>query len=266
VTVQGAGDAPTVLSAQPGRIVALDSGSAELVAALGAGARLVGVPAGADLPPEVTASEVVPVSGEIDVDAVVGLEPDLVVVTPETDRVDRAQVERRTQASVYVQPSRTVEDVVRATLDLGFLLGQPVEARQLAGSLERKTAELEERLAGTETVTVFVDTGLFVTISDSSLFGDLVRKAGGENVAPDPELGPISAAELAVLDPDVYLLTSDSDRTLDTLRRDPETQNLRAVREGRVAVLDIDLVTRAGPRVADALEAVAVALHPDAFR
>jgi ABC-type Fe3+-hydroxamate transport system substrate-binding protein len=46
VTVQGAGEQPTVTPERPERIVALDPGAAELVIALGARDRLVGIPAG----------------------------------------------------------------------------------------------------------------------------------------------------------------------------------------------------------------------------
>jgi ABC-type Fe3+-hydroxamate transport system substrate-binding protein len=64
----------------------------------------------------------------------------------------------------------------------------------------------------------------------------------------------------------VYLATSDSDVTLATLEKDPQTRKLRAVTDGRVVVVPTDLVTRAGPRIAQALETVAAALHPDAFQ
>jgi iron complex transport system substrate-binding protein len=266
VTVQGAGDEPTSLGAAPDRVVALASGAAELVDALGAGDSLVGVPAGVRLTSGAVPEEVVDEDGEIDVDAVVALQPDLVIVTPETDTVDAAQVARRTGAPVYVQPSLAVDDVPRAVLDLGFLLGRPVEARKLAAELKGDIAAIEERLAGVDPVTTFVDTGLFVTIRDPSFFADLIRRAGGENVAPDPDAGPLTPEELAVRDPEVYLATSDSDRTLESLRASADTQGLRAVQDGRVVILPLDLVTQAGPRVAEALETIAVALHPEAFR
>jgi iron complex transport system substrate-binding protein len=266
VTVQGAGDEPTVLDAPPDRVVALAAGSAELVDALGAGGSLVGVPAGVRLSSGNAPTEVVDGNGEIDVDAVVELEPDLVIVTPETDAVDAAQVARRTGAPVYVQPAIAVDDVPRATLELGFLLGKPVEARKLAAELKADVAEIEERLAGVAPATTFIDTGLFVTIRDPSFFADLVRRARGENVAPDRDAGPLTSEELLARDPDVYLATSDSDRTLESLQASPDTRDLRAVRDGRVVILPLDLVTQAGPRVAEALETVAVALHPEAFR
>jgi ABC-type Fe3+-hydroxamate transport system substrate-binding protein len=266
VTVEGAGDAPTSLESPPDRIVALDAGSAELIAALGAVDRLVGVPVGVNVDAAETPAQVVDENGTVDIGAVVALEPDLVVVTPETDRVDAAQVERRTRAPVYVQPALTVGDVRRAALDLGFLLGRPVEARRLAGKLEKDVADVERKLADVKPTTAFVDTGLFVTIRDPSLFADLIRRAKGENVATETDAGPLSAEELAGRDPDVYLVTSDSGLTLEDLRRSPQTRDLTAVKDGRVVVLPLDLVTRAGPRVAEALQTIAVALHPDAFK
>jgi iron complex transport system substrate-binding protein len=267
VTVQGADDQPVTVDALPERIVALDAGSAELLDALGAGERLVGAPAGVRLPDRRKVAEVVKANGQIDVARVAKLKPDLIVAAADTDPVDIAQAERRTNATVYVQPSRSVEDVERAVLELGFLIGRPVDARQLAGSIEQSLAETESRLEGVEPVSTFVDQGFFVTASNRSLLGDLVERAHGTNVAGDyAGLGPFPVAQLRRADPDVYLATSDSDVTLATLEKDPQTRKLRAVVDGRVVVVPTDLVTRAGPRIAQALETVAAALHPDAFQ
>ena len=265
VTVQGAGDQPAVMNERPERIVALDAGSAELVVGLGAGDRLVGAPAEAGVP---GVAEVVRSTGQIDVEGVTELEPDLIVATPATDRVDVSRIERATGAAVYVQPALSVEDVERAALELGFLVGEPVQARRLAGELRRTASAVDERVAGTVTVTVFLDTGFFITVpAERSLLGELVRRANGVNIAGDTAgLGPFDLRELRRLDPQVYLATSDSKTSLRSLRRNPRTRNLTAVREGRVIVLPVELVTRAGPRIAKGYAALARALHPDAFR
>jgi len=189
------------------------------------------------------------------------------VATPDTDRVEVSQVERQTSAPVYLQPSRSIESIIRAVIELGFLVGEPAEARRLAGELERSVAEIEQRVGAAEPATVFVDRGFLLTISDDSLLGDLIRRAHGENIAADGAgLVPFPVEDLQAENPDVYLATSDSEVTLASLRRDPETSRLRAVENGRVVILPEELVLRAGPRVVEALEAVAVALHPDAFR
>lgn len=263
VTVQGAGEGPAVLTGPPQRIVALDPGSAELLIALGVAERLVGAPAG--VRGAENARAVVQRNGQVDVDAAVALEPDLIVATPTIDLVDVALAARESGATVYVQPASSVEDVQRGAVELGFLVDRPLQARTLVARIRAAVEQVESRLADAPIVTTFVDTGFFTTIAGRSLLGDLIRRAHGENVAgetPAPE--PFDLARLRRLDPDVYLATSDSKVTLKALRADRRTADLRAVRRGNFAVLPADLVLRAGPRVGRALRVVAGALHPDA--
>jgi iron complex transport system substrate-binding protein len=271
VTVPGVGDEPAVLRSRPERIVALDPGSAELLIALGVGDRLVGIPGGikqGDGPREAPASaaQVVSQNGQIDVDEVAGLEPDLLVATPSTDQLDLSRAQRETGAAVYVQPSASVEDILRATLEVGTVVGEPVEARTVASRIRTEVAAVEERIAETDIPTTFVDTGFFVTVPLRSLLGDLVARARGESVAGEtPGAEPIPISRLRRLDPEVYLATSDSRVTLRGLRRDSRTAKLTAVENARFRVLPSDLVQRAGPNIGQALERVARALHPDAF-
>jgi iron complex transport system substrate-binding protein len=272
VTVPGAGAEPAILRGKPERIVALDPGSAELVMALGAGDRLVGVPA--DTPKgngpskaPASAAEVVSSNLRLRVDEIARLEPDLLVATPNTDQLDLSKVRRQTGAALYVQPSGSIDDILRATLELGSLVGEPVEARAVASRIRSQVAAVEDRVADQPETSAFVDTGFFVTVPRRSLLGDLVARARGESIAGEaPRVEPFPLARLRQLDPEVYLATSDSGATLKSLRRDPRTAKLTAVKDGRVYVLSSDLVQRAGPEVAEALERVARVLHPDAFR
>jgi iron complex transport system substrate-binding protein len=263
VSVRGAGERPTALKAPPKRIVALDLGSAELLIALGAGERLVGVPAG-ELPGRPpAAAEVVRAAGQVKVDAVAHARPDLIVATPSTDPVDIARAQRETGAAVYVQPAASIADVRRGAVELGFLLGKAPRARRVAGSIGRKVAQVEDRLVDVEPVAVFVDTGFFITVPKRSLLGDLVARASGRSVAgPNPGPAPFNPCEVLRLRATVLLVVS---------AREPRT---RATVFGkckgrgadiRVASLSPALVMRAGPRVGEALEAIARALHPDAF-
>jgi ABC-type Fe3+-hydroxamate transport system substrate-binding protein len=266
VTVQGAGDQPTVLKGRAQRIVALDPGSAELLVALGAGNRLVGVPTGVRTPgarPE----KVVRRTGTIDVDRAVELKPDLIVATQTSDQLDVARIQRAADAAVYIQPAASLRNVEQGALDLGFLVGAAPEARQLVSQIQQDVTTIQQKLADVPPVSVFVDTGFFITMSDRSLLGDLVKRAKGASVAgPNPSPGPFPLADLRDANPQFFLATSDSDTTLESLRDDPITQDLNAVRKKRVVIIPAQLVNRAGPRVAKGLEAIARALHPDAFK
>jgi ABC-type Fe3+-hydroxamate transport system substrate-binding protein len=198
--------------------------------------------------------------------AVEALEPELIVASADADRVDLARATRGSGAELYILATASIEDVERAALDLGFLIGEAVSARRVVGAIRRTVERVETQLAGLPRRSVFVDTGFFLTVTNRSLLGSLVERARGENVAAaQAGFGPFDLAELARLDPDVYLATSDSGVTLQELRRDPRTRELRAVRQGRFAVLPVRLV-QPGPRIGDGFAAVAAALHPNAFR
>jgi iron complex transport system substrate-binding protein len=271
VTVQGAGERPAVATARPERIVALDPGAAELVIALGARDRLVGIPAGirrGNGPRQApsAAVQVVSRTGQVQVDEIAGLEPDLIVATPGMDLLDLARAQRESGAALYVQPSSSVDDVVRATLELGFLVGEPVEARRVAEQIRTEVAAVEDTVAGLPPRSTFVDTGFFIPVPERSLLGDLVGRAGGRSIAgatPSPE--PFPLARLRERNPQVYLATSESQVTLEDLRANPATAELRAVRRGRFAIIQSELANRPGPRVGRALEQIAAALYPDAF-
>ena len=119
-------------------------------------------------------------------------------------------------------------------------------------------------LRGRPRTTVFVDLGGRETASDNTLVGDLIREARGRNVGGDvPDGLPVPVDELLALDPEVYV--SVGGPTLEQLRRGVRTRRLRAVKSGRVHVLDERLLS-ATPAIAQGLDRLARALHPDAFR
>jgi iron complex transport system substrate-binding protein len=260
VRVEGAGDRAAVLTAPAERIVVLDPGSAELLVALGAGERLVGVPAG--LAEAGTADDVVSSTGQVSVDEVIRLDPDLIVATPAVDQVDVGRAERESGAVVYLQPASSVDDVVRGAIELGFLAGRPAVARALAGSIREEVGRVEGRVADAAAVPVFIDTGFLITVPERSLVGDLVRRARGQSIAgPNPGPEPFEACEVARLEPAVLLLVVESGRATGS----PSFRDCRGGADLRVARIPADLILRPGPRLGEAVEAVARALHPDAF-
>jgi len=265
VHVRSATGTVVTLGKLPRRIVALDPGSAQLLDRLGAGSRLVGAPAGVPLqashPRRVTG-----LNDAVDVQAVVGLHPDLIVATTENDPVDLDRASQGSGAALFVQPDASVHLLEQGTVELGTLVGAPVRAREVVASMQSGIAQVERRLTSTRPVSVFVDTGFFVPAPADTLLGDLVRLAGGKSVAgANPGQEPYDPHRIARLDPRFYLLTSAAGVSPKHLEKDPATRAIPAVRAGRVAVLPSALVQRAGPNVAAGLAAIAHTLHPDAF-
>jgi ABC-type Fe3+-hydroxamate transport system substrate-binding protein len=248
VTVQGSGDRPTVVQSAPHRIVPVGAGPRQILDSLGLGRRvvpvndtLVGLPL---------------------VDAIRRAKPDLIVASSGTDPLDLARARTATKAQVYVEPSSSLDDLVQAIGEIGLVTGEPIKARHLTAAIEAKRHAVAARLAGAKVVTVFVDDGDLSTISSRSLLGNLIVDAHGRSVAgASPEQGPFPLDRLRQLDPDVYLATASSGRTLKQLRSQPGLRKLRAIKAGRFAVLPTD-ATVAGPAAGAALVEIARILHP----
>ena len=129
---------------------------------------------------------------------------------------------------VYVAPDESIPDVEKALTQLGLLLDRPIRARQLVANIESKRKSVRARLRGVKPASVFVDKGFFTTVSTNSLLGDMIKEAGGKNIAgAAPQPGPFPVSALRKLNPDYYLATSDSGTTLADLRRDPRTRAAR---------------------------------------
>ncbi|MBD0318301.1 MAG: ABC transporter substrate-binding protein [Thermoleophilia bacterium] len=263
ITVRGAGDKPVALARRPKRIAVLTAGGAELVEALGAGERLVAAPGSVARSLGTHAVSVVQPSGLVDVAAVAAVRPDVVVAAPDLDAGELAELDRRSNAPIYLQPDRSLRDVRRAALELGLLVGKPVAARRLASSLADRAAKIERAVAPLPRVRVFVDAGFLTPPAPDSLVADLVRRAGGDVVAPDGGSTPLAPCRVVALSPDVVVRLVDEDSPR------PPRRQFRRCRRGasatpKVAMVPSDLVTRAGPKVADGLAALARVLHPDA--
>jgi len=248
VTVQGASDSPTVVQSAPHRIVPVGAGPRQILRSLGLGRRVVTVnDALVGLPL---------------VDAIRRAKPDLIVASSGTDPLDLARARAATKAQVYVEPSSSLDELVQAIGEIGLITGEPIAARHLTARIQAKRRAVVARVAGTNIVTVFVDGGDLSTISTHSLLGDLIREARGRSVAgASPEQGPFPAQRLRRLNPDVYVGTASSGLTLKGLRARPQTRSLRAIRNGRFAVLPSD-ATVAGPGAGTALAEIAQILHP----
>jgi ABC-type Fe3+-hydroxamate transport system substrate-binding protein len=266
VTVTGAEGRPVRMERDARRVVVLTPAAARVLAAVGAGRTIVGAPAGAARRLSSRPLQVVDSRGGIRFGQLERLRPDVVVGSPLYSAADLRRAGEAAEAPVYVAPEGSIREVERAISDLGLIVGRPIPARRLVGRIEARRARVLEQLGAAPLVSVFVDTGFFTTVSDRSLIGDVIRTARGRNVAgPAPEPGPFDLDELVRRNPRVYVATSESETTLRTLRRNPKTKRLAAVRAGRFATVRAELL-EPGPELGRGIAALTRILHPDVFR
>jgi iron complex transport system substrate-binding protein len=266
------GQTQTVAEA-PKRIVSLVPAVTEMLFAVGAGSRVVGVSSFDRFPPEVERIQRVGALLDPDVERILGLRPDLVVVYhSQTDLI--AQL-GRAQVPAFVYAHAGLADVTSTLREVGARVGAAERGNALASDIERRIETLRKRFTGAsrpKTLVVlsrdaFALRGIYAS-GGRGFIHDMLTAAGGENVFADAKKEAVQATTELILAraPDVIL----------ELRGDPidaatEAKELRvwdalasvpAVRSRRVHIIADPRTVIPGPRVADAVELLSRVLHP----
>ena len=261
-----------VIGRPPRRIVAIFASNTEMLAAIGALDRVVGVEAYTRFPPEVQGLPLVGGRLGFSAEAIARLEADLVVMTPARNAA-HALTEPMTRIGVptLVVTHRDLPQIFANLRLLGLATGQEAVAEALVARLEARLDAVRTRLAGRVPVRVFMETsstgrGVYGTIRPGSYSFDAARLAGGESVFPElsPNGPPLVSGE-AILraDPAFYLVAGRPDQAAEVPRRTGFAA-LSALRAGRVHVVSRAQFLIPGPRVVDGVESLARLLHGEA--
>ncbi len=173
------------VSAKPQRIVSLAPSITESLFALGLGERVAGVTDYCDYPAEARSRPKVGGIINPSVEAIVALQPDLVLIGRETNRRETLEALERVRIPVYVVNAARIDDVFRLIRDLAALAGVPERGEQLASRLERRSAQIERLVSAEPAARLFFLIGLnpVVTVGRGSFLDDLVRRAGGISIS-----------------------------------------------------------------------------------
>lgn len=250
------------------RVVSLAPSTTEDMFAIGADDRLVGVSDFCDYPD--AAKEIEKVGGFADpnVEKIVSLKPDLVlaVMGVQTEAVEQL---KQLGVPVCVLDPVTLDGVFDALGKLGTLVGADEAANALVDELKTATADIEARVAGLDSPTVFFEiySKPLMTAGAGTLIDDLIARARGANLGSAAGEGYIEYGEEVLIkeDPAVYIAVSGSQDDPGDVARRPGYDALAAVRDGRVYIIDDNLVTRSGPRAVLGLRQIAADLHPEVF-
>ncbi len=211
------------------------------------------------------------------------LRPDVIVTQShcEVCAVSERVVERAVASWLGSSPKvvslapNGLDDVWAGFRQVADALGVPRRGEELVRSLQARMAAVAERArALPDRPTVACVEWVEPLMASGNWVPELVEMAGGVNLfgSPGRHAPWLSWEDLCGRDPEVLLLLPcgfDIDRTrqeLPALSRKPEWAGLKAVRGGRVFLLDGNqFFNRPGPRLVESLEILAELLHPGAF-
>ena len=254
------------------RIVSLAPNLTEIVFALGDGNRLAGDTDYCDYPPEATQKPRVGGPVNPNLEEIAALMPDLVLATKSINQPRTVKALDKIGLPVYVtEDPHTVEEMIASMEHLAGALGSEKSAAVLAGELRGRLTDLDRRLAGAmpRRVLFVVWSEPLISVGRDTFIADALRRAGAHSVVETKAVWPhMSLEEIVHQQPEFLVFASahagDTQREIDSLRTRPGWRNLQAMQQGNIVVVS-DAINRPAPRMVDAIEQLAHALHPEVF-
>ena len=243
------------LARPPMRIVSGSPGNTEILFALGLADRIVGVTDWCDYPPAAQSKPKIGDIAPLNIERVLALRPDLVLAC---NLNGKEPVERLTALGV---PTFALNPVSFTALGeairlVGQLTGTRTAAEQLAAELEAAVAALTPagEAAGAQPkvfIAIGNDLADLWTAGTGTFLDEAVTGLGWRNIAGGLGFtwGQISLEYILAENPEIILTELDPV----VFRSDPFFRELAAVRNNQVFQINVDIFSRPGPRLIEAL-------------
>ncbi|MDI6892848.1 MAG: cobalamin-binding protein [Actinomycetota bacterium] len=256
---------------KPERIVSLAPSNTEILFALGLDDSIVGVTDFCDYPEEAKSKEKIGGFSDPNIEKIVEVKPDLILATGMHQKI-LGQLEN-VGLTVFVLDSKGIGGVIDGIEKIGKLTGEEEAAQEVVSEMRRKMNEVEEKVAGLSDeqkplVYYEVWNDPIMTVGPGALMYEIIQVAGGKNIAADAqeEYPKLSLEVLIGKNPQVIIASKGSMGDPGKVKERKGWEDISAVKEGKVYIIDEDKVVRAGPRVVDGLVEVAKILHSELFQ
>jgi len=259
----------------PQRIISLAPGNTEILFALGLADRLVAVTDYCDYPPEAKAKPSIGGFSTPNIEEVIALSPDLVLAASRHENKIIPQLENKGLTVLALSP-KTLDEVLAAIALVGEITGTEERVSELVAEMQNrikavtdKTDSLSQEQRPRVLYTVWHDP--LMAAGSETLHDELIRKAGGTNIARDLKgYANISLEAVIAANPEVMISSvshgSSQELTFQYLKTESRLSTTDARKNNRVYQIDGNLASRAGPRLVDGLEMFAEFIHPELFK
>ncbi|WP_371874744.1 ABC transporter substrate-binding protein [Clostridium fungisolvens] len=251
----------------PQRVVTLSPGATETIFALKKESILVGRSDYDDYPAEVSKIEKVGGLENPNIEKITELKPDLVIAGAHFSKEVLKKLEDLGIKVAVLYGEDNFDGAYKNILDTAEVLGVKNDGQKIVDEMKKKVSEVEEKIKNSKKVKLYyvVDFGKQdFTAGGDTFVGQLIEKAGGDNIAKDVKGWNYSFEKIVENNPDVIILSDKYDAKKRFIQAD-RYKDLPAVKANKVFEIDDNMLVRQGPRQADGLEALAKILHPEAF-
>jgi iron complex transport system substrate-binding protein len=271
----------TSLTAYPQKIVSVAPSATELLFAIGAGDKVVAVTDYDDYPYDFSAWIAAGNMSSIgdftnpNLEVITALDPDLIVATGGVQE-DSVGTLRNLGYKVLVLDPTSVDGILYDIELVGNATGLRAEATALVNNITNRIAAVENTVANATKPKVYYETYYDPTsswtIGALAWQNELIEKAGGTNIFGDQQIDyyQYQVEALIARNPDVIVVPAEGMGTgqqaaLSEIKARPGWDTISAVQNDRIYQINSNIIERAGPRIADAIEQLAAFFHPELF-
>lgn len=270
LTITDSAGRQVTIPAKPQRILSLAPSNTETLFALGLGDEVVGTDSFSDYPDAAKAKEKVGGFLDPNPEKMLALKPDVAFAIGGSEKQYAKLLENGVPV-VVLQP-KNLNEVYQTIRLVGQVADAAVQAegvvKQMQGQVAGVTAKTQS-LPADQRPKVFYEVyhDPLMTAGPGSFINDLIQLAGGQNIAADTgkDYPQVSPELLVQKNPDIIL--SPYADFLKSVRdgKYPAWAGVPAVKQNKLYQVDDNMMSRPGPRLADALEQLAGLIHPELF-
>jgi iron complex transport system substrate-binding protein len=260
-----------VVPENPRRVIALAPSITEIIYDLGQEKRLVGVTQYSTYPSEAEALPRVGSYVRLDIEKIVVLKPDLCLAIKDGNPKHIVDKIVALGIPVYVINPRNLQQIMDTITRLGSLLHAEQEATALVSGMEKRIGQVQTQVKkGRHKPRVFfqIDAEPLFSAGTDTFIHELIELAGGINTTAGEVPYPrYSWEEIIVLQPEMVLISSMAGGLAPEylLQSWKKWDQLSAVINDQIFVVDAELFDRPTPRLVDGLEVIAAIIHPEIF-
>lgn len=258
----------------PERIVSVSPAETESLFALGLGDKIVGVSDYDDYP---EAAKTKPKMGSIvkpTVEALIAAKPDI-VFTGVSMKEATVEELRKVGIQIFKVEPKTLDDVMNNILLYGQITDANEPAKQIVAKMKQDIDKVQKAVKDVKPEAkkkVLLEFSPGWTVGKGEFMNELITIAGGVNVAAEMDItgwAQMNEELIVKQNPQVILYASGiiddkSKKPLETLIRERASwSKMDAIVNNQIFGLDVNSLSRPGPRVTDGLLEVAKALYPD---
>jgi iron complex transport system substrate-binding protein len=255
----------------PKRVVSLAPNITEILFSLGLDEEIVGVSIHCNFPEKARNRVKVGSYISLDFERITALKPDLIIATGAGNTRDMVDRLEKLGFPTYVIYPKNFNDILQSIAHIGEIVYREKEARVIIEGMRKRSQRVINLTKGLLPPRVFIQIGdaPIVTVGKGSFADDLIRLAGGENIAgKEKEVYPrFGMEEILKRSPEVIVVSSMNPRGdyQKILKEWSRWKSIPAVKNGRIHLINSDLIDRPSPRIADGLEEFAKVFHPEKF-